>query len=345
MQKLSGLVRKNTVFIFILLLAIFLRVYKLDLLELFGDELDVGYQAYSLLKTGRDYRGNILPIYIESFSESRAPLFLYSTIPFVTVFGLNEWGVRLTAVFWGILDIIFIYLLANYLFKKKEIGLVSAFLTAVIPWHIHYSRAGFEVTLLLFLILSGTYFFLLGLSRKKNLLFLSAILFGLSFYTYNTANIFVPLLLIYLFLHYRNIIKNNLKNIVFSGIILFVILLPLGLKIIQGSASSRFLQISIFSNKKIIESIISKRSSVQEIGIIEKVFHNKLQAWGDEIKNNYLISFSPQFLFINGDPNPRHTVPGFGEIYWILLTPLLTGIYVLIKDHEKDGNLLFGDRF
>ena len=35
-------------------------------ISLFGDEIDVGYHAWSLITTGRDYMGNLLPTYIQS---------------------------------------------------------------------------------------------------------------------------------------------------------------------------------------------------------------------------------------------------------------------------------------
>ena len=144
-------------------LAFFLRFYRLDHLELFGDELDVGYQAYSLLKTGRDYMGQKLPFYIHSFAEWRAPLLMYATAPFVGIFGLNEWGVRLPPVVFGLLDIFLLYCLVKLLTKNEKLALISAFILTVIPWHIHYSRTAFEATLLLALMLGGTILFL-----KKN---------------------------------------------------------------------------------------------------------------------------------------------------------------------------------
>ena len=76
--------------------------------------------------------------------------------------------------------------------------MISATVLSLMPWHFHYSRAAFEVTLLISLILAGTYFFYLFVRYLKNkFLYLSIIFFGLSFYTYNTANIFVPLLVIF----------------------------------------------------------------------------------------------------------------------------------------------------
>ena len=58
-------VLKNWILISIIVLASILRLYKLDKVpvSLFGDELDVGYHAYSILKTGRDYSGNFLPLH------------------------------------------------------------------------------------------------------------------------------------------------------------------------------------------------------------------------------------------------------------------------------------------
>lgn len=322
--------RKFTLIILgkIILVAIFLRLYRLDSLELFGDELDVGYQAYSILKTGRDYRGNFLPLYIESLSESRAPLFLYAAIPFIGIFGLNEWGVRLTAVFWGVLDIVFLYLVVKNVFKKEGLALLTAFLLSVSYWHIHYSRAGFEATLLLFLILAGTYFFLKGEEKPFYYLF-SALFFGLSFYTYNTANIFVPLWGVFLLTTNRRKIKEP-KLFVLSMLVLVIVFFPLGLKILSGQASARFKMISIFSDRETIDWIINKRSSGGNT-ISERIFNNKLTRVSFKFMENYLTALSPQFWFISGDPNPRHSIPGFGLLPLAFLTPLVLGMYVTLR--------------
>ena len=84
----------------IIILAVFLRVWKVDKVpvSLFGDELDVGYQAYSILKTGRDYNGNFMPLHFQSMAEWRTPLYLYSCVPTVFIFGISPLGVRLPAI-------------------------------------------------------------------------------------------------------------------------------------------------------------------------------------------------------------------------------------------------------
>ena len=313
----------------ILVLATFLRLFNLSQVppELFGDELDVGYQAFSLWRTGRDYQGQSFPVYIHSLNEWRAPLLMYLTAPAVGILGLNEWGVRLVPAIFGVLNVFLFYLLVLKLTQNQRLALLSAFVGAIIPWHIHYSRVAFESTLLLSLVLLGTIAFL----GKK--WFLAAISFALSFYTYNTANVFVPLLI--LGLSWLLFPKAGWldKKLTTAGFLLVVFCLPLFWTMIRGEGATRFRSINIFNDPKVIDTIVFKRTT--GVGGVERVFHNKLTAWGKSFLNNYLTSFSFQFLFLNGDPNPRHNVPGFGEIYWGFLPFFLAGIFLLFRSREE----------
>lgn len=332
---------KKVLLIIVLLLALFLRVWRLDKVPpgLFGDEVDVGYLAYSLLKTQKDIKGNFLPVYLDSLAEARAPLQMYMTAPFLAIFGVNEWGVRMTPVFFGILSIYFIYLLTEELLKDKNAALISAILLAITPWHITYSRVAFEVSLLIFLILAGTLFFLKAAKGKNIFWFFSALFFGLSFYTYNTANVFVPLWIIILGLFNRkNIIgvfKKTPTKILIPIFFGLIIILPLLFQIFKGSAAFRFKLVSIFSDPKIIDTIIYKRSLAEPKNIAERIFHNKLVYWVKGISANYLEALSFKFLFVSGDPNPRQTVPGFGLIYLSVFLPLLVGIYYSIRSKNN----------
>jgi 4-amino-4-deoxy-L-arabinose transferase-like glycosyltransferase len=318
----------------IILLALFLRLFRLESLPLFGDELDVGYQAFSLLKTAKSYTGQILPTYLHSFSESRAPLLIYTTIPFVGIFGPNTWGVRLAPVFFGILNIYLLFKLVQILTKNQRLSLLSAFLLTLAPWHIHYSRAAFEVTLLIALLLGGT------LSFFKNRPYLSFSLFVLTFYTYNTANIFTPLLAAFLVFSQTKNPKEVLNTYLKPGLLAFFISLPIVLSIFSGQASQRFSQISIFSDSQTIHTIVYKRNT--GLGPSkERFLYNKFVFWSKEFLNNYSSSFSPQFLFAQGDANPRHSVPGFGQFPWVSAPLFLLGIYQLLKSKQKKLKSLF----
>src|SRR3990167_10356019 len=114
----------NFILVLILLLASFLRLWKIDQnpVSLFGDEVDVGYHAYSILKTGKDYSGNAWPVHFQSLAEWRTPLFIYSTVPTVALFGISSLGVRLPAAIFGILGVFAIYLLTNQLTNNKSLA-------------------------------------------------------------------------------------------------------------------------------------------------------------------------------------------------------------------------------
>lgn len=315
----------------ILALAVFLRVFGLDKVppELFGDELDVGYHAYSLWQSGEDYLGQKLPLYIHSLNEWRAPLLMYVTAPFVAAFGLNEWGVRLTPAIFGVLNVFLIFLLVNELSQNTRLALIAAFVCAVLPWHIHYSRAAFEVTLLLSLVLLGTIAFL------KRKWFLAAVGFALSFYTYNTANVFVPLLLVGLLLVVKPRVQWQGKRALASLGLMVFLSLPLLNIILRGEGATRFRSLNIFNNPQTIDEIVFKRTTGSLEPETERIFHNKLTGWSKSFFANYLTSFSPQFLFIGGDPNPRHNLPQFGELSWWMLPFLLLGAIKLLQSKEE----------
>lgn len=330
----------------LLFFSLFIRLYKIDNLSLFGDEIDVGYQAYSLLQNGHDYKGNFLPTYIQSLSESRAPLLIYTTVPSIALFGLNETGVRLPPIIFGVLSIYLLYKLVFLLTNSRSLALFTSSILSLSPWHFHYSRTAFEVTLLLSLILLGCYFSYKFINQSKNkFIYLAILFFSLSFYTYNTANIFVPLIV--LFIYFTNLkffsSKINLKNFSISSLLFIILVLPLIIQIFFGSAANRFGLISIFKNQNLIDQIVTKRTTFSATSPnIESIFHNKPIVWANEFTKNYLNSFSLPFLFIYGDQaNFRHTIPGFGLVYIIYLPFLLFGLFKLSLKDKLGKFMLF----
>lgn len=337
----------------ILVLATVLRIYQLNSNPpaLFGDEIDVGYQAYSLLKTGKDFYGQSWPLYIHSLAEYRAPLFIYATIPFVAIFGLDSWGVRLSAVFWGVMSVVAIYLLARKLFGER-VGLIAAFFMAISPWSLQFSRAGFEVTMLLSFVILGVYFFLLGL-QKKGFLLLAAFFFGCSFYIYRTALVFVPLLLLLLGGMYINQLFKIKKHVVLFAIILGILVFPNVLLIINGQASQRFGLVSIFQDSVLLDKINLARKGAQyhlpngrlvQINTKEEtLFHNKPAIYTQAFTTNYLKAISPTFLFAFGDPNLRQSIQEMGVMYFFDFLLIILGIFVLFsKDSQHKKWLVVG---
>lgn len=326
------------VLVLILLLAGFLRLWQLSEVpvSLFGDELDVGYQAYSMLKTGRDYYGNFLPLHFHSLAEWRTPLYLYSAVPTVALFGINPWGVRLPAAVFGILGVYALYLLVKELFENEKLALVSALVLAVSPWHIQYSRAAFEVTQMLFFLMLGLFLFFRGLKNGK-WMWLSVSCFLLTPWIYSTAKFFIPMLMIFLILvWWKEILKLKRKHLVQSVIASLVIGGPMVYSVLFGGAAQRFGYVSVFTNPSTEHEVgVARLNDAQmrgELGtgisprIDDRALHNKYVYWGENLISNYFRAFSTEFLFISGDPNLRHSIKGMGQFYRVEIVTMILGL-------------------
>lgn len=341
------------IFSLILILALFLRTFKLDTIPpaLFGDEVDVGYQAYSLLKTGEDLTGRLLPFYLKSLSEYRTPLYIYSAVPFVGIFGLSEYGVRLPAVFWGMISIVGIFLLAKRFFGQKT-AFIAMFLMSISPWNLQYSRASFEVTMLVSFIIFGVYFFIIGL-EKNRFLVPAVVLLISSIYIYSTAVAFIPMLgILLLFIYWREIKKIKVKNLSLLSVVGIIILLPLIFSLVTGEAKERFNGISIFQDSVLIDKINLSRKGqefsdpegvTQKTNIkFETLFYNKPMIFAQVFITNYFRSLAPSFLFSEGDINFRQSIHEMGEMYYFEAILLLIGLFILVKGDKKKSALVFG---
>ncbi|KKR38002.1 MAG: Glycosyl transferase family 39, partial [Candidatus Woesebacteria bacterium GW2011_GWA1_40_45] len=209
--------------IFILVFAFILRFYKVSEIppSLNWDETSIAYNAYSILKTGKDEWGKFLPLHLRAYGEYKLPAQIYASIPGVAIFGLNELGVRITPVVYGTLTVLFLYFLARRLFKNSYIGLVSAFLLAISPWHIQLTRASFESSFSVFWVILGIWFLVKGFEKPKWWI-ISVIPFAISIYTYNSARIFTPLFLLTIALIFRKEFWLNKKEAVFSALLFFL---------------------------------------------------------------------------------------------------------------------------
>lgn len=347
--------RRNrlVIFILVLCLALGLRIYKLDSIPpgLFGDEVDVGYQAYSLLITGKDLTGRFMPFYLRSLAEFRTPLYIYSAVPFIGVFGLNEWGVRLPAVFWGLTSILGMFLLSRKLFSEK-VGLIVMLLVAISPWHIQYSRASFEVTMLLTFIIFGVYFFLKGTGNNR-FYPLSVGLITSSIYIYSTAVVFVPLLIFMLLvIFWDEIQKTTVKTLIYVIITGVILLIPLVISMVTGEAKERFSAISIFQDSVLLDKINLARKgqefftpngeSMQTSPQVESYFYNRPMIFLQVFITNYFHSLSPTFLFTEGDINFRQSIHEMGEMYYFEAILLILGMFALIKLQWRKAALVFG---
>jgi len=330
-------IKDNYMLIWILLFGTILRLVYLDKVpvSIFGDEMDVGIHANSILVTGRDYLGNFLPTYFHSFAEFRLPMQLYVAVPFIKLFGLTEWGVRLGSVLFGILSLWGMFLLARELFSKR-VGLIATLFLAISPWHLHFSRQANDSGFMLPFLLFGTWFFVKGLKDYKYLV-ISAALFAISFYSYATAALFTPIYIVILLLLFRRqIFKYSFKQLSMLVVLVLLLLAPYINVTRKNMATARFSYISVASESEIALEVTKKRAWSDSS--LTKLFYNRNSIIASEILKNYLNTFSTNLLFVNGDPILRHSVGGMGELYYFDLILILIGLFALTGVYRKGSS-------
>lgn len=179
----------------VLVLAFLVRFYQLGIVpsSLDWDEASNSYNAYSILKTGRDEYGKLLPFANRSFDDYKPPLYMYLEVPAIALLGLNNISARIPSAFFGLFSVIFIYYLTKQLFKNEKLSLLSAALFAIEPWPSHFSRVGFEANIGLFFALSTFTFLLFSfddnfpVKKRKILLIASSLSFVLGMYSYHST--------------------------------------------------------------------------------------------------------------------------------------------------------------
>ncbi|KKW10311.1 MAG: hypothetical protein UY49_C0027G0013, partial [Microgenomates group bacterium GW2011_GWC1_49_7] len=160
-------------------------------------------------------------------------------------------------------------------------------------------------------------------------LIISSILLGLTFYAYHAAKIFLPLVLICMLLIYWRQIKSiPMKFLTGSALILVLIAGPMMVNTFFGGSANRFGSLSIFNDPKNVGEIGFNRVRDEKMGVrfLSNLFHNKITLNFDKIENNYLRSFSTDFLFIRGDINLRHSIIQNGQFFKYQLIFLILGL-------------------
>lgn len=324
-------------FIFIIVIAVILRFWQLGNVPPSPDwdEASLGYNAYSILESGRDEYGKSFPVILRSFDDYKPALYAYLIIPFINIFGLNVFTVRLPAAIFGIIAVITTYFLVKELFDKQkhkeQISLLSAFLLAISPWHLQFSRIAFEAQVGLALNLLALLFFLKGL-RRNTFFVISAIFAGLSIYVYQSEKVYLPILFFILALIYAKDLLKTSKTWLLLAITAGIIICSPMLSVLISDSNSlmRARGVSVFSDQtrflmKNAEKYAEDKKSNNLIGII---VDNRRVEYAKAIISGYISHFDFNWLFIKSDIE-RHHAPGMGLLYLFELPFLLIGIYIL----------------
>lgn len=308
------------ILLLIVILALLLRVYKLTELPpgFYSDEASIGFNAYKIVTTLHDEHNKFLPLFFEAFGEYKNALAVYPVAITFLIFGVSEFSTRLPQAILGVLVVFFMYFLAKELFSKR-VGLISAFVVATVPWHVHLSRFTIEShNAFLLSITLGTTFLLVSFRKNWEARFLifAAISFAIAFYTYFATRIFTPLFLLGLCVVFRkeiiSLIKTRIRVILIPLIVFIIIVTPFIFHMSSGKGLARYRQVAF------------GKESNSHAELFQKGFRL------------YFSHFEPKFVFFKGDSDfpgqliNRHSVNGMGLFYKWQLPFWVLGIILLI---------------
>ncbi|MDZ4228835.1 MAG: glycosyltransferase family 39 protein [Patescibacteria group bacterium] len=289
--------------IFVVILAAILRFYQLGFNPpgLYWEEAALGYDAYSILTTGKDFHGHPWPLAaFESFGDYKPSLYFYTAVPSVAAFGLTPLAVRFPSALFGTLTVLLVY----FLVKPRPVGFAAALLLAISPWHLQLSRAGFEANLGLFLVVLGWWW---------------SPALALSMYAYHANRLLAPLLFIVF------AAGGRIKKVWANGLVFLVIALPLLLQLNSPVIRQRLAETSALTS---LEPIIKSNELIAADGSTRwaKLLHHRFWQYKDIIANHYLDHFDFDFLFLKGDANPRHSIQVVGGLFLIQLPLIIFGL-------------------
>lgn len=283
------------------------------------DEAALGYNAYSLLQSGKDEWGVSWPIVFRSFGDYKLAGYIYTLIPFVQVFGLNAFSVRLPSLLAGITLIPLVYLLTKEVTKRKDLAVVGAMIQAISPWALHYSKVAFEANLALCLFVASVYLLFKRQSQPVHSVVGSHLLF-LSLLTYNAPLIMAPFLLAVLLF-----VKKRVASIGVCVVaaLAFVLVFP---------ATKGKTGITVFSDVGFIEQ---QHRAYQNAGsnFLLKTISHPFVFYPRVIVEQYIKSYNPTFLVFQGGSNPWHQAPYSGHLtigmYALFILGIVSAFFIL----------------
>ena len=300
-KVMSVLPKEFFLFSLIMVIALFMRTYQLDILPP-GLFVDQGYEGYSALRILHE---GWKPFYLDGFDNYA--MVVYMLAAWFWFFGATALTLKLFFVFISLSGMVFIYWTFRQL-SGPRIALITLFVLSVMRWHINFSRNAFPSIQVPFYMFGTLAFLLWGSQQNKRWPFIvAAFFFAGGFYTYQAYKVF-PLLLtvyaVYEFVFRRKIFLANSKNILWFVGLSAMFLLPM------------VYDMSVNNHWGDRETTVSILPQLKDAHNFEPFFR---------VLGNTVMMFNRQ-----GDNDPRHNLPGHRMLDDVSGVFLVLGLFFFI---------------
>ena len=340
---------------FIFLIGLTVRFYRLGevLVSLYWDETAILVDARAIAATGQDMHGNAwLSAIFPSYGDYKLPVYIWLASISVKLWGASNWALRLPSALAGMATIFIGGALASQLagsIKKQHqqsIFLWTAFIIALTPWSILFSRTGFEGHVGQLLMATSIW---LAFKTKKHWVWglAAALLGGLATYTYFSIRFVWPVVFVATICLFAGPQRKgqNLWRWLGLNLILPLLIFTLSLWPMYRSPfykiSNQF-RLSATSVLNMADWPVVSNQYKLSAGntLFDKVIYHPKVLLIRELAKNYADNLSSDFLFFTGDPNLRHGTGRHGLFLTIFILPFIYGWFVLFTKHWRVGVLL-----
>jgi hypothetical protein len=334
------MMKKYLPYIFLLSIifgAFFLRFIYLDRIPtgMSDDEILFPLTARSFYFSGKDLTEQWSPFSLQKPPENiiqvfgKVPYMLFSF--YYAHVHLSLFTARLPYALFGSLFVVILFFIGKKLFSFN-IALCIAFVAAINPWAIFFSRTAYEAPIALYFAFL-MYALLLYVRSWKILLIFPC--YFLSFYSYIGTPVILPLFTFIIVFYVWNI--NHRKDTFWYAIFLLMCVATLFVYIIHmpndigGGRTSQLLTPSAISVGQSVDYL--RRESMQTP--FTNIFINK---YGQSLKlfiSQYLSVFSFSYLFAKGEGQARFTLWEHGGFYIFEVILVCIGIVSLAIQKRK----------
>lgn len=301
----------------LIMLGIAVRLYHNTILPpgLNIDEAGMGYDAWAILNYGIDQNAIPYPVHLIAWGGGMNALASYLAMPFIHLWGLTVFAIRMPALLLGIAALPAFYYVALKL-AGWRVAMLALFMLSISPWHIMASRWGLESNLL-------PPVFLLGVcalvSERRWLFPLGCLLLALSLYTYGSAYVLVPVFAACLVLFMRRLIPAGAPCWLGAGLF-FLISLPIGLFLLRNAMGKETLTIAGLGIPQIP-------------GVPRHLVVSHLPSLADHFFSEAARRMSNlgELLLTQTDGNLYNALPDVGFAYAISLPFMLLGVGIAVR--------------
>lgn len=276
-----------------------------------GDEAVIGYNATLISQTGKDARGNFLPLFSsvpESF-DWKQPVTVYATAVAFKIFGSSYFVLRSVSVFFALLSALTLFLLINQI-RGLNLALASLLIFATTPIIMIQSHLALEnIAPVPFICLWLLMLYKYHTSQKRKYLIFSAASLGLALFSYLGLRLIAPALIIATlwFLYFINR-KKKIGVFLKTWLIFIAAILPFFILLLLARSQYPGAILGLFRPYNL--------SSYQDVFL------------------PYISSFDPSFLFITGDVTPYHSTGKHGVFLLATLPLFVAGAIRIIQKRD-----------